>query len=244
MTPSLKGIDQKLNRAVTHINNLDQAIERFRDKKPWSVRVQKDTQDGKPVGRLVAVKNHAVGPPDVEIVLLAGEALCQLRFALNHFIHQLVLLHDPAFKIEDSRQHQFPIFERPDGPHGYATKAGRMIDGVPKSIASDIEREQPYMRHPGNPHDDTLWMLNSLNNTDKHRLIPTCVVGLGHVRGDQVGGVYFTLQSDGGIVLEDNKVFWSFTTPDGRYSDMKADLTPSVAFAEASNMYGETRRFV
>jgi hypothetical protein len=59
----------------------------------------------------------------------------------------------------------FPIFEsfaKYDEPRG----AARKIDGIPQLAAEAIHRLKPY--EGGN---ETLWILHSLNNVDKHRLL-------------------------------------------------------------------------
>src|SRR5713226_5795182 len=108
MTAALFGIDKKLERAVAHINNLQRQITVFRNQTPYTARVQVDTDyRGQRVGRLVAVKNFRVGDPDISMILLAGEAIYQLRSALDHLVHQLVILCGNATKLETSRRHQF-----------------------------------------------------------------------------------------------------------------------------------------
>jgi hypothetical protein len=164
--------------------------------------------------------------------LLAGEALYQLRSALDHLIHQLVILNGQAAKLTTSRRHQFPIF---DSAQGYGAKAARMIDGVSKDVADIIERAQPYKRTTRAPRRDPLWILQDLNNTDKHRLIPVSVLGIGEVDIFDSKGKLAILTSED-VVLADNKVFWSFTTPSGRYDDVYAEIACKPAFEQAMSV--------
>lgn len=90
MTPSLKGVDAKLARAETHVDNLEQQIVALTGSEPYSVLVKKDSHEGRPVRRLVAVKNPNVEPPPLPMVQLAGQALYQLRSTLDHLVHQLI----------------------------------------------------------------------------------------------------------------------------------------------------------
>jgi hypothetical protein len=234
MSASLFGVERKLQRAITHIHNLEQQIRSFRDLQPYSVRVQEDLDalTGQPVGRLIAVKNAHVADPDVGLVLLAGEAIYQMRSALDHMVHQLVILNGQATKLTSSRRHQFPVFEN---PQGYAQRAAGMIDGVSASAAKSIAAEQPYVRSASAPSTDPLWMLQDLNNTDKHRLIPVSVVGIGEIRGRDSGSALFSLTSED-LVLEDGKMLWSFTTPSGRYDDVHAELSCAIAFEQAMTL--------
>ena len=232
MNPSLRGIDDKLERAKAHIYDLEQRLRLFSQSKPYTVLVKTDVQHGKPCGRLVATRNHAVPDPDVTLVLLAGEALYQLRSALDHLVHQLVALNGNAAVLKESRSHQFPIFK---SPQGYGSRACGMIYGVASDVGMFIEDAQPYKRTPHAPTKDPLWILQDLNNTDKHRLIPLSVTGIGEVQGRDSRGALFSLTSED-LVLEDNKVFWSFTTENGRYDDIRTELSCKVAFHQAMSL--------
>lgn len=234
MAHPLAGVDAKLDRAVTHINNLQQQVAVFADREPYTVRVDEKPQQGGTVGHLTAVRNHSVGPYDVGMVLLAGEALYQLRSALDHLLHQLVILNGNAAKLIGSRQHQFPIFETSDG---YRANAPRKIDGVSNHVARLIEGEQPYSRRPHAPREDPLWLLQDLNNTDKHRVIPTTMVQLGtaEARADNESGVLFYV--NGSVELKDDEVFFTYSH-DGRYQNINAKLRCSVAFAQAPETIG------
>ena len=85
-----------------------------------------------------------------------------------------------------------------------------------------------------------MWILQDLNNTDKHRLIPVTVVGIDIIEatGDARHKQIFTAQSPN-IVLEDEKVVFSFkwTVPDERIA---ASISCNVAFQQAMSPYGVT----
>ena len=220
---------------MAHINYLEQQLRLFSLTKPYTVRVEEDIdqRSGKPCGRLIAVRNHGVTDVlDVSHVLLAGEAIYQLRSALDHLIHQLVTVNGNAAVLKDSRSHQFPIFK---SPQGYGSRACGMIYGVAKDVADIIEDSQPYKRTPNAPTKDPLWILQDLNNTDKHRLIPVTTIGIGEVRGRDSRGQLFSLTSED-VALKDNKVFWSFATENGRYDDINAEITCKPAFDQAMSV--------
>src|ERR1019366_10784351 len=96
------------------------------------------------------------------------------------------------------------------------------------------------VHRPDGPRDDVLWILEDLNNTDKHRLISVAVVGIDVVEaiGSTRSAKLFTVQSPD-IVLEHEKVFFSFTwnLPDER---IDARLSCAVAFKQAMSPYGVT----
>ena len=198
MSNALSGVDEKLKRARSHIDQLDQQLSAYRKSNPYSVRVHPDVDaaTGQPVGRLIAVRNLGVPDPDPSTALLAGEAVYQMRSALDHLIHQLVIIAGNEGKLIGSRRHQFPIFEN---RKGYVKRAPGMIDGVDPVgstiVSAAIESHQPYARSPNTATFDPLWLLQDINNTDKHRLIPIHIVGIGEVRGHDARGVLFSLSS-------------------------------------------------
>lgn len=235
MNASLQGVDHKLQRAIAKINDVYNLAQSFTDKKPFTVRVQKDTAEGRDIYRCVASKNVACGGPPVDIVLLSGEVLYQLRSCLDHLVTQLVILNGEGAKLVTSRKHQFPIFET---PQGFSARSPAMIDGVSKSVADLIENEQPYRRTSHAPRNDMLWVLQDLNNTDKHRLIPITVVGIDACYGKADGETIFMVQSED-IVLTDEKVFFSFYW-DRPHSEMSAEMAATVAFEQIMSPYGVT----
>jgi hypothetical protein len=113
-----------------------------------------------------------------------------------------------------------------------------MINGVSKTVAALIEREQPYNKTPHSPQDDPLWILQHLNNTDKHRFVTSTVLGLHGVNISDKQGRIGTLNSPD-ITLKHNKVFWSFTvTPPLRHDEIRAELNTAIAFKEAMQIGG------
>lgn len=229
---SLLGIDEKLKRAKSHISNLNMEISRFCASNPYTVRIQEDTDEatGDIVGRLISERNREVPAADPQWILIASETIYHLRSALDHLIYQLVILNGQEKKIINSRKHQFPIFDKKED---YDKISSRMIDGISLAASDLIKSEQPYARSPHAPRSDFLWILQDLNNTDKHRVIPVSVIGIGGVTGsDDVGATLFRLISPD-IQLEDGKVFWTFRTPARRYDNINAEISSSVAFEQA-----------
>lgn len=228
----MRGCSATLERAQAHIQDLERRLSEFCSPEPYTVRTQEDFQDGHKVLRLIAVQNSDRLVPDVSLVLLAGEAIYQMRSALDHLIHQLVIQNGNASRLEDSKRHQFPIF---DTPEGYRARSGGMIDGVSENIRRAIELEQPYKRRPYTPHDEKLWILQDLNNTDKHRLIPAAIIGIRFVKLTDSGGTFGTATSHD-AVLEHNKVFMTLGNKERFYDDIDAKLRCAVAFQQAMRL--------
>ena len=110
-----------------------------------------------------------------------------------------------------------------------------MVNGVTTDLATIIEDAQPYKHTPHAPAKDPLWILQDLNNTDKHRLIPVSVLGIGSVDIYDRRGKLAILTSED-VVLEYDKVFWSFFTPNGRYDDVYAEIACIPAFEQTMSI--------
>ncbi len=236
MAASYADIGAKLERAEAHIGNLERQIARFIKRKPYTVRKSIEMQDGKSVARLIAVQNRRVITTDISLVLLAGEAIYQLRSALDHLIHQLVTANGQAARLVNSRSHQFPIFETSGG---YSARAAKMIEGVAPNVGAAIESEQPYMRFTYTPKNDPLWMLQDLNNTDKHRLIPVAVTAVNWIDLTDRRGHLGMVQVANGTLAHD-KIIATIGNKEQRYDDVNPDLTCTVSFQDAMRLHDMT----
>lgn len=120
--------------------------------------------------RSFAIERKA--PPD-HWPLLAGEAIHNLRGALDHFVHEVS---------GGYRDSQFPIFtDRCE----FQVLGTRKLKRVPKTVRARIEEAQPYRRMPQNPPQDALARLRVLSNLDKHRVLATVVAS---VYDEWIGG--------------------------------------------------------
>jgi hypothetical protein len=92
--------------------------------------------------------------------IIAGEALHALRSILDHLIWHLIEINGgtPTPGVSG-----FPIC---DTLKSYNTEKTRKVDGSGKFVLGIIDRALPYKA--GNTY---LWVLNKLNNIDKHRLL-------------------------------------------------------------------------
>lgn len=163
------GIDAKVQRALLHANALELQIRDYCQRRPFGVRLERvlDT-DGRPSIDVIAV-DREVTLPSIALSLTAGEALHQLRSSLDHVIHQLVIANGQEQRL--STRHQFPIFTFEDG---YRQRGRNMIAGVAPAAEHLIESLQPFRR--GRGPQDPFRVLQALNNTDKHRILPVSVV--------------------------------------------------------------------
>ena len=148
----------KYERAQKHIQDFKIAVDTFRDANRDHVGVKVDEQTGDIV---YYVKSVPVVP--TEISLLLGDALHNLRSALDHLAHAIVRPTTPT-AIKDTF---FPIADTADG---YCSMAGACIKGIRQPCRQIFDRIQPYK---GGGFGHYLWQLNKLDVIDKHRLLLT-----------------------------------------------------------------------
>lgn len=159
-TPTgLVGPLTKVERSKKHIADLQAAIKRFLDSRPYVVGVKEDAKAGKRIYYLSGVTN-----PDPEVAAIIGDVLQNLRSALDHLAYQVVSV---GIGGVPSRpwEIEYPVA---DSATEYPSLRNRKVKGARQDALDAIDATKPYKG--GN---DTLWRLHKLNNVDKHRLLIT-----------------------------------------------------------------------
>jgi hypothetical protein len=146
----------KLERAEEKLRELQSWIDKYFAAIPYKVAVRVNS-DTRPEYYIV----DALDVP-LEIILLAGEIIQNLRSALDHLAYS-AFKHNPANYSKEGINIYFPI---EDDEEKYIQKKTRKTEGIPIDIIAKFDSFKPYKE--GNI---TLWKLNKLNNVDKHRLL-------------------------------------------------------------------------
>lgn len=147
----------KIERAKKHISDLDIAVQGFVDSKPYRIGTKPH-----PIAAIEHTTLFIAGVRSVpdNLTLILGDAIHNLRSALDHLAWQLV---EAGGGQPDDRT-AFPICET---PQQYASALGR---GELKRMRMGAEKVlcavQPY-----NTLDQNLWLLHRLDIVDKHRLL-------------------------------------------------------------------------
>jgi len=168
MAYQLDSIRLKIARANEHLHTLDSELSVFLEPYTKS-RLVNHQFDG--TWHIVSLKPVIQEPVPLLFSIICGEAVHNLRSALDHLIWQLVL----AEGNRPGRSNTFPIYSK---AKDFETKVRLPRD--PKrsplhGIAPDseawalIEKEQPYHRQVPNEH--YLATLAMLSNVDKHRAL-------------------------------------------------------------------------
>jgi hypothetical protein len=161
--------DRKLERTEEHLRALAKAIETFIATDPYAVTVKKEA-DG---AEHVYCFSKFTDPPD-SIGILAGDAVHNLRSALDHIVfasaQQGARAAGTTMSRSQERSIQFPITSSTEQ---FEDQIGRhRLRYVEPEIKTFIERLQPYWLSPGQPDRSWIAIINELDVIDKHRTIP------------------------------------------------------------------------
>lgn len=195
----------KFQRATLHYNALKGEVANFFNADVPVVDFEPDATQ-----RDVLVRVRKPLPPEWGV--LVGDCLYNLRSGLDHLISITSLKHGGS--AEDT---EFPIFL--DGKKyaevnrkGQPTRGSGVakIASLPKGAKAYIESIQPYNRTSGPLDLHPLWLLHTISNHDKHRMVDIVhaaiesgyvdVDGLGHGRIERFSLPVGALE-DGAVVL-------------------------------------------
>jgi hypothetical protein len=152
----LAGVRAKINRAKQHIGDLERAIHGELGVHPYAeLHVTKLNPDSGKVGFFAQLRDI---PPDIPLII--GDAIHNLRSALDHLAWQLVV----AAGNTPNSQTYFPIYETAEGYN--KAKAKGKVKGFNADQMNVLDAMQPY-----NAGYEPLWLIHKLNNFDKHNLL-------------------------------------------------------------------------
>jgi hypothetical protein len=194
---SLDGCRAKHERGVKYLEQLNAEVSAYlrREPKPYRMRGEFDRDR-----RAYVLKGEVIEPlgDAMDWSLTLGDALHNLRSALDHLIFQLVVLNTgkkagggTMFPIASSGASYWSIAK-----DGRKSLRDRALKGVADEHRALIDALQPYRtREPGK--GNFLLTLQALSNQDKHRLLNPLLYSL-----DAVGenGIRLTWNSDAGEI--------------------------------------------
>lgn len=169
MTIDLSGCRAKIKRADEHLNALYAEMQTFFE--PYSNRrIVYDVFD-RP-WHIIVVRPLLDELPPLRLSLICGDAVHNLRTALDHLVWQLVLTEGN----EPGKWNSFPIYSDPkaftrDARSRKKKRGPGPLEGIdPNGEAwAVIEGAQPY--RADNPRANPLSMLHELDVIDKHRTL-------------------------------------------------------------------------
>jgi hypothetical protein len=152
-----ENVRSKIKWANKHIDDFRAASNAFMKTNPYGILVESDPNTRK---RIYTVTKVTPIPP--EISLIAGDAIQNLRSALDYLACGLVRV----TKTEPSPQVCFPISESEPLTEKQQARFEGQVKGMRQDAINAIKGTKPYKGG-----DDTLWRLHRLNIIDKHRLL-------------------------------------------------------------------------
>jgi hypothetical protein len=179
--PEPVAADAKIRRAIGHLNEFNAMEASWHAEGPHHVEVV-DDPDGADRDRWVY---RAVGRtlPAVDLGMVLGDAVHNLRSALDHLVWRLVHANDPS---SAGKNTSFPAFRDPGSRTAAEVRSlvERCAKGASKPVREELASLEPF---EGGRHE-LLWALNYLDIVDKHRVLLTAAGAVRQVEVDY-GGV-------------------------------------------------------
>jgi hypothetical protein len=157
---------RKLARAELHIENVEAMLS------GWLRNGYRTFEQPNSEGRFEVLAEQLKPLPD-QISLAVGDALQCLRNSLDHLVWELATKQTPTMTPDQERKTQFPIAEATAIP-----LTDSRIRCVSPAVADEICALAP---DPGRKplNQDPLWLLNKVNNRDKHREVAVVALASG-----------------------------------------------------------------
>lgn len=239
MRASLDSCWAKQDRALEQLKALDKAIKGWLEGNPYQVRENLDANTG--VYEL-RIKPNAI-PPGWSIII--GEILHDLRSALDHLVWQLTLANGYTPPRRFSRRKtrwrfiEFPIYVNGLDFRSRLERRSNPLWGISDPARAFIDDYQPL--HGGKMATrDALWVLNELNNIDKHRTLHLTAMYLQHAKFTTApfkgAGTITPLYAYPfpGKLKEDTVIFRAQITPPNLQMGVQTEATLDVIFDEGT----------
>lgn len=174
MAREITGVDsakQKIRTAAKHLKAIKRSIARYSASRPYKIRIVKIK--GEKTIHVTILRR-----PPLEISILAGEMIYQMRSALDHLAFALIKCNATGIPLPAKWEErtEFPICIKiptsgnPPVPHPLPAPQGtfsRTLPGISLAAFAFIEGLQPYYGKGATNH--ALRFLRELSNIDKHR---------------------------------------------------------------------------
>lgn len=191
-------------------------MDAYWDLAPLSVETVDDHDDPEKVRLVLRVTQEF---PAVEVAMDVGDAVHNMRSALDHAAHELVEIGGGTV----ARETGYPIPQKASATVAdYQRLVHRRLKGSSPAVIETASSLEPI---PGG-HDEVLWALHHLDILDKHRFL--IVVGTAHReltvdlrhqlrqstgRDDLPEALLYLAPKDGGFGVEDGHILATLTRP-------------------------------
>lgn len=204
---------RRLDRALHHLESLKTEVSGWFEENPYSLLTDFDMESGRNCLRIEDLRQ-----PPANFSLIIGDCLHNLRAALDNLVYELAVVKAGGPLPENvAVGTEFPIFI---DEKKFLDKGKRKIGNIRPGAQTIIQGLQPYKRrHPYKPSSDFLWILNRLNNIDKHRLPPLVAFVPKEIS-------FFSADSRG---VRDFRLYWGATENNAVVADYIASVDSYTA---------------
>jgi enamine deaminase RidA (YjgF/YER057c/UK114 family) len=157
----------KIERANKHIRDLNAAIVSFMATNPYKVAAKRNPETRQPIYYVAGVQPV---PQDIPIIL--GDAIQNLRTALDHLAQHLYLIGSGAAVYRKNTS----FFVAPK-----ASEYKRLVSGKVEKMRQEAIDALAALEPYGGGKGNDFWVLHCLNNIDKHRSLVATGASYGSV---------------------------------------------------------------
>jgi hypothetical protein len=215
----------RIDRAISHRSAFGEAWAAHLERRPRRTKIEID-ESGHGVVRIVESE-----PIPVELSLLLGEFLYELRAALDNCLYAVAVI--------ESQQRPPPSAERLEWPiclseRSWAEHVRRRLTTLSPAVQRALANIQPFMAEW--PEWNCLWILHDLARIDRHRTAHLTAPFLANAKAAVDTEHIADLDVQLGIVPEDGIVatFSKLTPGPVRPQDLDLDFTFDVEIAEVT----------
>jgi hypothetical protein len=227
----LEGVWGKFGRADEHLHAFDEEANAFLQGGAYQARGQLNDEATEYV-----VRTRINKQAPLQWALIVGDAIQNLRAALDHLLCQLVWFNGR----EPTRGNEFPMFVREPITANDRRAWERDLKGVHPEHRTRIEWMQPY--HADEPENRPLALLAELSNADKHRIVLPNALAVHEAIAQELRPVPHDLEVIGDMritvhaPLEDGteimRIPVRVTGPDP-HMDMQGSIPADIAFGDS-----------
>jgi hypothetical protein len=184
----------KIERAKHHVKDITEQINSYMAERPFRLVYR-----GKPKARNAALVTKTNKPIPQEFALIIGDAVHNLRSALDLTMYTLAVERSPS-----PQKIQFPFSFESEGLESAINNGQVKFAG--EGVADAVRALKPYKG--GNPE---LWGLQALDSSDKHRL-PILAWRSAVITGNQLGALGLPFIGSGKMIFaQENDQHFIFT---------------------------------
>ena len=147
----------KFKRACKHILDIERTLEAFARDHPDRIWVHKEHNGA----RLIGVEHSAALPSDIPLMI--GDAVHNLRTALDHLVFELMC----TFASPTSKERKHIKFPTGSSKASFDSHVRGMVRAAPQEVLDAMVSFEAFPNGQG----DFLYRLAELDNTDKHTLL-------------------------------------------------------------------------